>query len=194
MTVVTIAVLLAGSGCGEQENTEGKKRAPRVSLHVAAFQGNVAVVEAHIAAGSDLNEKDAYGSSPLIIAATFGKTGVARALIAGGADLSVANAEGATPLHVAAFLCRREIVQALLDKGADKSVRDRAGATALASVAGPFDDVKDFYDRLGRRLAPLGLRLDYERIKRTRPQIAEMLRQPEAMGREGTTRAYGSVE
>lgn len=31
------------------------------------------------------------------------------------------------------------------------------------------------YDGLGAALAPLGLNLDYEYIKTTRPQIAEML-------------------
>lgn len=36
--------------------------------------------------------------------------------------------------------------------------------------------VKGIYDGLAAALKPLGLKLDYERIKTTRPQIAEMLR------------------
>jgi hypothetical protein len=79
-------------------------------------------------------------------------------------------------LHIAAFLCYREIVQALLDAGADKRALDKAGSTARDSVAGPFEQVKGIYESIGRSLAPLGLRLDYERIKTTRPQIAAMLR------------------
>ena len=43
-------------------------------------------------------------------------------------------------------------------------------------VAGPFDDFKGIYDSIGKSLKPLGLKLDYERIKKTRPEIAEMLR------------------
>jgi ankyrin repeat protein len=147
-----------------------------MSLHTAAVQGNVDAVRQHIEAGSDLDQKDGYGSTPLVVAATFGKTEVARALIEAGADLSLTNSEGATPLHVAAFLCRGEIVQALLDAGADKNARDKAGSTALDSVAGPFEQVKGIYDRIGQGLAPLGLRLDYEQIRTTRPQIAAMLR------------------
>ncbi len=151
-------------------------RAPRVDLHLAAMQGNVKAIGEHIEAGTDLNERDAYGATPLAVAATFGKTEAARALIEGGADLSITNDAGATPLHIAAFLCHPEIVQALLDAGADKSVRDKAGTTALDSVGYPFEVVKGIYDQIGKSLAPLGLRLDYERIRQTRPQIAEMLR------------------
>jgi len=177
MTTATLfALLIIGAGCGKQEDTETGTRPPRVSLHTAALQGNVEAVRQHIEAGSDLDRKDGYGSTPLVVAATFGKTDVARALIEGGADVSITNNEGATPLHIAAVLCYGEIVQALLDAGADRGALNKAGSTALASVAGPFEQVKVVYDRIGKGLAPLGLRLDYERIKNTRPQIAEMLR------------------
>ena len=175
-TAMLLVILLTVAGCGKQENSDKEKRPPRVSLHVAALQGNLDVIRRHIDAGSDLNKKDAYGSSPLIVAATFGKTEVARALIDAGADMKITNNEGSTPLHIAAFFCRTEIVKALLDKGADKTLPNKAGRTALESVSSPFDDVKGIYDGLGAALEPLGLKLDYERIKMTRPRIAEMLR------------------
>ncbi len=188
-----------------------KAAPPDMSLHEAAFQGNLEAIRQHIEAGSDLNERDPLGggsplitaaafgrvevvralieagadlnyrnnqgSTPLIAAAAFGRIEVAMALIKAGADVNLRNNEGSTALHTAAFLCRMEIVEALLDKGADKNVRNNAGSTALDSVAGPFDDVKGIYDYLGTVVfEPLGLKLDYERIKRTRPKIAEMLR------------------
>jgi len=157
-----------------------KEPVPDVSLHVAALQGNLEAVRRGIAAGNDLNEKDAYGSTPLIVAATFGRTAVARALIDAGADLQVTNNDGSTPLHVAAFLCRVEIVEALLDAGADKSTRDNFGNTPLQSVSAPFEQVKPVYDRIAQMLGPLGLTLDYEYLEATRPRIAAMLRaQPE---------------
>ncbi len=96
-------------------------------------------------------------------------------MIEAGADIEITNNEGSTPLHIAAFFCRTEIVQALLDNGANKNVLNGSGATALDGVAGPFDEVKGIYDHLSKALKPLGLRLDYGRIKRTRPKIAEML-------------------
>jgi CubicO group peptidase (beta-lactamase class C family) len=168
--MLVVALLAPLPVCGQEDPT------PAVSIHMAALAGNIEAVRQHIAAGSDLNEKDAWGSTPLIIASAFGKTEVARALIEAGADLNITNSDGATALHTAAFLCRTEIVEALLDKGANRYLRDNFGSTALESVADPFDDVKDFYDTIRQGLGPLGLRLDYERIRATRPRIAEMLR------------------
>jgi len=179
-TVMLIVTLLIVVGCGTQEKSSKETRqppkSPDVSLHEAALQGTIVAVRQHIEAGSDLNEKDVYGSSPLIIATTFGKTEVARALIEAGADMKISDNLGSTPLHIAALLCRTEIVKALLDKGANKYVRNIAGSTALDIVASPFDDDKGIYDILGEALGPLGLELDYEQIKVTRPKIAEMLR------------------
>ncbi len=175
MKTVTTAMLVVSlltplPVCGQETPT------PSVSLHIAALQGNIEAVRQHIEAGSDLNEEDAWGSTPLIIAATFGKTEVARALIEAGADMNITNNDGATALHAAAFLCRTEIVRALLDKGANKYLRDNFGNTPSDAVAAPFDDVKEIYDRFAQALGPLGLELDYEQIRTTRPQIAEMLR------------------
>ncbi len=47
---------------GQQETV------PNVNLHLAALQGNVDAVMQHIKAGSDLNKKDQFGSTPLVIA------------------------------------------------------------------------------------------------------------------------------
>ncbi len=186
-TAMLLVILLAVAGCGKKENSEQETKPPHTSLHIAALQGNVDAIRQHIDAGSDLNGKDAYGSNPLIIAATFGQTEAARTLIDAGADTTITNNEGATPLHIAAFLCRTEIVKALLDKGADRHALNNAGSTALKSVAGPFDDVTAIYDSIGKSLKPLGLRLDYERIRRTRPRIAEMLSAAGCAGRKRET-------
>jgi hypothetical protein len=178
-TAMLLVTLIAFVGCERKGNSEAKEasppKPPRVNLHLAALQGNVEAIQQHIAVGSDINVKDAYGSCPLAVAATFGRTEAAKTLIDAGADLEVPNSDGSTPLHIAAFLCRTEIVKALLEKGANKNAVNQAGATAQQSVAGPFEDVKVAYDAIGHALKPLGLRLDYERIKATRPQIAEML-------------------
>ena len=170
VTALLIVTLLILAGCAKKENPP-----PKVDIHTATITGNLEAVEQHIKAGTDLNEKDMYGSTPLIIAATFGKTDVALALIEAGADLNIVNNDGSTPLITAAFLCRTEIVRALLDKGADKTIKNNAGRTALDSVSRPFEDVRGIYDSLGESLGPLGLILDYEHIKLTRPKIAEML-------------------
>ena len=109
-------------------------------------------------------------------AAVFGHLEAVQALVQAGADVNARNNDGASPLLVAAFFCRTEIVQHLLAHGADKLAKDNAGKTALNSVSVPFDQVKGVYDFLQAVLSPLGLKLDYEQLKATRPKIANLLR------------------
>ncbi len=149
---------------------------PDVNLHMAVLQGNLDAVQQHIEAGSDLNARDAYGSTPLVIAATFGQSEIACVLIEAGADLTITNKDGGTPLHVAAVLCRVEIVESLLEKGANPFLRDNYGHSAIDAAAGPFSDVKPIYDKLSQGLAFLGLKLDYDYLKETRPKIVQMMR------------------
>ena len=168
-------IFLSITGCEGQENLNMEKP-PDIGLHMAALQGNLEAIQQHIKAGSNLNEKDQFGSTALIIASTFGKTDVAIALIGAGADLNLINADGSTALITAAFFCRTEIVKVLLEKGADKSIKNKVGSTAWDSVSGPFENVKFYYDNISKALGPLGLQLDYEQIKMTRPKIAVMLK------------------
>lgn len=150
---------------------------PGVGLHEAVITGNLEVIKQHINAGANLDERDpSGGSSPLITAAVFGKTEIALTLIKAGADLNFKNNEGSTPLHTSAFFCRTEIVEALLADGADVSIKNHAGSTALESVMAPFETVKGYYDYFSNAFGSMGLKLDYEQLKATRPIIAEMLR------------------
>jgi NAD(P)-dependent dehydrogenase (short-subunit alcohol dehydrogenase family) len=168
---------LGEDSASPSDASSSAEASPGVGLHEAALTGDLEAVQRHIEAGTDLNAREpAGGSSPLITAATFGQTEVARALIEAGADLDQQNNEGSTALLTAAFFGRTEIVEALLAAGADKSIRNNAGSTPLDVVTVPFDAMKDIYDYIGSVLAPYGLELDYERIRMTRPVIAEMLR------------------
>ena len=171
----TLIILLVAISCESKGQDSEKTEAPKVNIHEAAFFGNVNAIKEHIAAKSDLNVKDAYGSSPLSIAALFGKPDVAKLLINGGADLNVRSADGSTPLHTAAFFGRTEIVKMLLEKGADTSLKNNYGNTALESVSTDFEDVKGVYDQMSRDLGPMGLKLDYDQLKTARPQIAQLI-------------------
>ncbi len=176
VTAVLLITLLTCPGYGKQTNSNGKNKAPRISLHTAALQGNIKAVQQHIRTGSDLNRKDGYGSTPLIVAITFGQTEVAKVLIDAGADMTITNNEKSTPLHIAAFFCRTQIVKALLDNRVCKDAKNLSGRTAFDITSCPFDEVKGIYDYFGKTLGPLGLKLNYNRIKKTRPEIADMLR------------------
>ena len=189
MIIIVITAFMTLNACSSKDESSLKEKEqisdsetnvkqPKMDIHTAALFGDVKAINQHIRAGSDLDEKDEYGSAPLIIASTFGKTEVAETLIGAGADVNCRNNDGSTPLHIAAFFCRTEIVRMLLDNGADRNLENNFGSTALESVSGPFDNVQGIYDQVSKDLGPLGLKLDYEYIKTTRPKIAEMLTNP----------------
>lgn len=172
-------IVIVLSGCAQSGNETKEKSAvepPQMEIQAAVMSGNLEVIKQHIAAGTDLNEKDAMsGSTPLISAVTFDKIEITKALIDGGADLNKKNNDGATPLHAAAFFCRVEIVQMLIDAKADKTLRNNFGATARESVIGPFAGVKPVYEMMQLQLSSLGLQLDMDELEKTRPVIAMML-------------------
>ena len=165
-----------GAKSKTSDTAQSKPKPPSQDLIAATFMGNLEAVNLHIAAGSDLNKKDPYGSTPLIVAATFNKIDVAKALIEGGADLDITNNVGSTALHTSAFLCRTEITKMLIDNGADKTIVNDFGATALSSVSDSFEATRTIYEQFAKDLGPLGLKLDFGYIEKTRPVIAEMLK------------------
>lgn len=179
MAALVIVLAAACNGTSQEIKSSGKESAPKApgaSIHEAVFMGNTKAIQEHIAAGTDLDEKDQWGSTPLTIAATFNKTEAGKALIEGGADLNVKNNEGSTPLHVAAFFGRTELVEALLKAGADRDIKNNFGSTAHEVVMTPFDTLKPIYDQLGKDLGPLGLKLDYDQLRKAHQVIASMLK------------------
>ncbi|GHN00543.1 hypothetical protein WSM22_20320 [Cytophagales bacterium WSM2-2] len=176
------AMLLTSASCQDkktaaQESSKSGVKPPQVDIHTAVVTGNLDAVRQHIAAGSDINVKDPFGgSSPLISAAVFGKTDIAKALIDAGASINFQNNDGSSALHTAAFFCRPEIVKMLLDKKADKTIKNKFGSTAYEGVTPPFNEVKPVYEMMGNALGPMGLKLDYAYIEKTRPVIAALLK------------------
>jgi len=182
--VVLAAVILLISSCGtkaqpkdESRATVSNVKAPDIDLHAAVITNNMDAVKQHIAAGSDLNVRDPFGgSSPLITASLFGNVEAVKLLIAAGAEVNVTNNEGSTALHTASFFCYPEVVKILLAKGADKSIKNKYGSTALESIVVPYENVEGIYKMMGKQFAPMGLKLDFARIEKTRPEIAELLK------------------
>lgn len=184
--IITSLTLFASNGKGDNLSKKSvnqnvvqlqKTMPPKIDLHTAVLKNDIKAVKQHIAAKSDLNIKEAMGgSTPLISASLFGKTEIAKLLINAGANLNIQNNDGSTALITAAFFCRPEIVKMLLAKKANKTIKNNYGQTAYETLLTPFNQVKPVYETLGNALSPLGLKLDYAYIEKTRPVIAKMLK------------------
>jgi ankyrin repeat protein len=174
---LTINLFIASCSSEAQNKAKAGVEAPTVDIHTAVVTNNREALQQHLDAGTNINEKDPFGgSSPLISAALFDKPEMAKLLIDAGADINFQNNDGSTALHVAAFFCRPEIVKMLLEKKADKSIKNKYGSTPYENVAGPYADVKSVYEMMEQMLGPMGLKLDYAYIEKTRPEIAKTLK------------------
>jgi ankyrin repeat protein len=110
------------------------------ALLFAARQGSPDCVRALIAAGADVNQTSADGSSPLLVAVQNGYYDIALYLLDHGANVNLANSKGWTPLYLAVKIRNQEttaipgpgtdgvldFIQTLLDRGANPNLRIQA--------------------------------------------------------------------
>lgn len=179
MLLNLLLVLLMLPACSQPSSSGGTKSGgakPKVHIQEAVIAGQLEVVQQHIAAGTDINQKDAMsGSTPLISAATFGQSEIAQVLIEAGADLAIKNNDGATALHAAAFFGRVEVAKILIAANSDQTIRNNYGATPKESIMGSFAEMKPIYEMLKQQLGPLGLQLDMAELEKNRPIIVGLL-------------------
>jgi serine/threonine-protein phosphatase 6 regulatory ankyrin repeat subunit B len=84
---------------------------------------------------TDVNHRNADGSTPLQWAVYKGDAAEVRRLLTAGADVSLANEYGASPMSLAAEVADTEILKLLLAAGADADSPNAEGMTALMAVA-----------------------------------------------------------
>ena len=128
LTTIAAVVLVGCATTQQPEPTTAK--APDISIHDAAGDGNIEAVKQHIAAGTDVDAKTS-GETPLHWAARFGQSQVAELLIAEGADVNAKNVVGQTPLHLAAGASHQEIIELLIAEGAEVNAKTKRGETPL---------------------------------------------------------------
>jgi len=97
-------------------------------LVIAARAGNAATVDVLLAAKANVDAKNRFGDTALMVAALNGKLDIVRKLRTRGAEL---NPRGWTPLIYAATGGHDDIVTYLLDQGADINAQSPNGTTAL---------------------------------------------------------------
>jgi len=103
---------------------------PEDGLHAAARLGDREALGRHLAAGADIEERDAASRSALIEAASHGRTDAVAFLLNRGADPDAADANGVTPLMQAAAVGDLKAARLLLVHGAERHRRDDDGDDA----------------------------------------------------------------
>jgi hypothetical protein len=116
-------------------------RSPQERLVAAVRAGDLAALEAQLAAGGDPDTPyDGNGWTPLLHAVHRGEVEVARALLAAGADPDAPGEEGQRPLLMAAAYGDEAMVELLLDAGADPRLGGQGWSNALeAALTGAAD-------------------------------------------------------
>ena len=116
----------------------------------AAIAGNRSVIARFFAEGSDINKRDRYGQTALMLAAQHGRAEVVRILLEHGADLDVTAKYGLSALMLAVSNGHTEVAKQLIDAGANTQLRGNgapgfAGKTAgeLAEYGG-LTDLADY--------------------------------------------------
>jgi ankyrin repeat protein len=121
--------------------------------HRAAAEGDVMQITDRLEAGQDIDARDRFGQTALMLAARLGRDAVVDRLIEGGAALDVSAKYGLSALMLAVVNQHAKIARRLAAAGADRSLRatGTAGfhgqtAAALARKSGQLE--------LARILAP----------------------------------------
>lgn len=117
---------------------------PNQHLLKAAATGDVPAIERALAAGADVEARDARGRTPVLLATDGNHVAAARALIARGANVNAQDQQLDSAFLLAGARGYTEIVRAALGAGADWRITNRYGGTALipACERGHVDTVR----------------------------------------------------
>ena len=115
---------------------EASTKEKNVQLVQAAERGKLTEVQNALNDGADVNAKNTFGLTALMMASYCGYTNgnyaeVVKLLLDKGADVNIKGKEGLTALMEASSGVYAEVVKLLLDKGADINVKNSKGETAL---------------------------------------------------------------
>jgi len=115
---------------------EASTKEKNVQLFYAAERGNLTDVQDALNGGADVNAKNTFGLTALMMASYGGYTlgsyaEIVKLLLDKGADVNIKTKEGITALMEASSDGSAEVVKLLLDKGANVNIKDSKGKTAL---------------------------------------------------------------
>ena len=105
-------------------------------LHAAVARGSTADIERLVRDGEDINARDSFGRTPLMVAAFRRDAAVARTLIEFGANVNALEHQSYDVITIAAVQNDLEIVQLALASGGNvRAITSPYGGTALIAAA-----------------------------------------------------------
>jgi len=105
-------------------------------LHAAVVRGSTADIDRLVRNGEDINARDSFGRTPLMVAAFRRDAAVARALIEFGANVNALEHQSYDVITIAAVQNDLEIVQLAIASGGNvRAVTSPYGGTALIAAA-----------------------------------------------------------
>ncbi len=138
LCALALALVCNGSAADRLviDDVQRAKAAAMVPMIVAASSGDVPGMQALLARGIALDERDIVGNTPLIFAARYGRLPLVDYLLQQGAAVNAQTGSGATALDEAVRRPSLPVVQALLQAGADVNLRDQHQRTTLYIAVG----------------------------------------------------------
>ena len=102
-----------------------------MSIWKSAEDGDIDDIRRLVQEVADIDEKNRYGRTPLMLSAYGGHLAVVRYLVQQGADKKASDQYGITSLHFAAHNGHLDVAQYLVQQGANTEVLDNSNKTPL---------------------------------------------------------------
>ncbi|MEE9345092.1 MAG: ankyrin repeat domain-containing protein [Methylococcales bacterium] len=101
------------------------------ALVLAVWNNKMLEIKELLQLGVDINTRNHFKQTPLMIAAILGNMNIVTILLENGADFDSIDTNGLTALMLAARNGQLSVAELLLNNGADVNVQDKRGLTAL---------------------------------------------------------------
>lgn len=134
--VLAAAAFVWATTLGAQTPPSPAELEAYTGLHAAVVSGGTAEVERLVRDGADINARDAFGRTPLMVAAYRRDEGTARVLIDLGANVNALEYQSYDAITIAAVQNDAEMLDLLIKAGGNtRAITSPYGGTALIAAA-----------------------------------------------------------
>ena len=136
--LIAAGAILVSAGLSARAQTppSSEEIAAYTDLHAAVVRGSLSEIERAVRDGSDINARDGFGRTPLMVAAYRRDIAVARALIELGANVNALEYRSYDVITIAAVLNDLEMLKLAIEfNGNTRAITSPYGGTALIAAA-----------------------------------------------------------